>query len=295
MLRKNLQAISLALVLAVVCSAQTVQTAKSGDNFAKTVGEIATGSTSEERSAQIREELEKAGVKFSFEDFTAKSRGGQEVKGRNLIAEIPNPKAKKTLLLGAHYDKVSAGKGAIDNASGAAAILELLKAFKEKPLQNFAVKVAFWDKEEVGLVGSREFIKARGETDLPAVYINFDVFGYGDTIWLWTKDEKTEFSRAVADIAAKARVQTKIGSQYPPSDHLSFAQTKVESYSFSLIGGDEIPGILKVFGGEKLKPEEMPRVLQIIHSNNDTMDKIDANAVAKNLSLIEQAIRSIDK
>lgn len=289
MLLKKLQLFALVLLFASVAVGQNI-----AENFTKSINEITVGANSYERGAQIREELEKIGVKFSFEPFTAKGRrDGVEMRGWNIIAEIPNPKATKTILLGAHYDKVSVGKGAIDNASGSAVILELLKAFKANPLQNYSLKVAFWDLEEVGLVGSREYIKARTETELPNIFINFDVFGYGDTLWLWTQKEGTLFSKAVEETAKSANIKSSIGSQYPPSDHLTFAETKTETYSFSLINGDEIPSLLKAFKGEK--PNEMPKVLQIIHSNNDTADKIDANAVAKALPVVEQAIRKLDK
>ncbi len=290
MLIRKLQIISLVLLFAVAAFGQTA-----AENFSKNIGEITVGANSYERGAQIREELEKIGVKFTFEPFTAKGRrDGVEMRGWNIIAEIPNPKATKTILLGAHYDRVSQGKGAVDNASGSAAILELLKVFKANPLQNYSLKVAFWDLEENGLIGSREYIKARAESELPAIYINFDVFGYGDTLWLWTQKEGTIFTKAVDETAKKANVKSSIGKQYPPSDHLTFAETKTETYSFSLINGDEIPNLLKAFNGENIKPNEMPRVLQIIHSNNDTADKIDANAVAKALPVVEQAIRKLD-
>lgn len=287
---KKLQIIAFVLLFASLAFGQMT-----ADGFTRSVNDITSGANSMERGAQIREELEKIGVKFTFEPFTAKARSGGDMKGWNIIAEIPNPKATKTLLLGAHYDRVSQGKGAVDNASGSAAILELLKVLKANPLQNYAVKVAFWDLEELGLIGSNEYIKARTEAELPTVYINFDVFGYGDTLWLWTQKEGTIFSKAVDEAAKQANVKANIGTQYPPSDHLTFAETKTETYSFSLINGDEIPNLLKAFKGESLKQNEMPRVLQIIHSNNDTADKIDANAVAKALPVIEQAIRKLDK
>ena len=289
MLIKKLQSFALVLLFASVAFGQNI-----AENFTKSINEITVGANSYERGAQIREELEKIGVKFTFEPFTAKGRrDGAEMRGWNIIAEIPNPKATKSILLGAHYDKVSVGKGAVDNGSGSAVILELLKAFKANPLQNYSLKVAFWDLEEVGLVGSREYIKARNESELPNIFINFDVFGYGDTLWLWTQKEGTVFTKAVEETAKSANIKSSIGNQYPPSDHLTFAETKTETYSFSLINGDEIPHLLKAFKGEK--PDEMPKVLQIIHSNNDTADKIDANAVAKALPVVEQAIRKLDK
>ena len=286
----KLQLIALVMLFASIAFGQNI-----AENFSKSIGEITVGANSYERGAQIREELEKIGVKFTFEPFTMKTRSGNDLKGWNIIAEIPNKKATKTLLLGAHYDRVSQGKGAVDNASGSAAILELLKSLKANPLQNYAVKVAFWDLEEIGLVGSSEYIKARTEAELPTIYINFDVFGYGDTLWLWTQKEGTDFTKAVGETAKTAKVKAKIGTEYPPSDHLTFAETKTETYSFSLLNGNEIPNLLKEFKGESLKESEIPRVLQIIHSNNDTADKIDANAVAKALPVVEQAIRKLDK
>jgi Zn-dependent M28 family amino/carboxypeptidase len=264
-------------------------------NISKNISEITSGANSIERGGKIRAELEKTGIKFTVEKFTAKARNGNTVSGENIIAEIPNPKATKTILLGAHYDRVSKGKGALDNASGSAAALELLKIFKANPLKNFSLKAAFWDMEEVGLVGSREYVRAQSETGLPLIYINFDVFGYGDTIWLWTENESTDFSKAVEETAKKENVKAVISKDYPPSDHLSFAQTKTETYSFSLLNKNEIEGILKVLKGEKVSAENFPRILLTIHTEEDTTEKIEPEAIAKALPAIEQAIRKLDK
>jgi len=288
---KKLQFIALVFILASVGFGQI-----SAEGFSHSIKEITSGANSYERGAQIREELEKIGVKFTFEPFTAKGRrDGSEMRRWNMIAEVPNPKASKSIMLGAHYDRVSVGKGAVDNASGSAAVLELLKVFKANPLNNYSLKVAFWDLEENGLIGSGEYIKARTEAELPTIYINFDVFGYGDTLWLWTQKEGTIFTKSVDETAKSANVKSSIGLQYPPSDHLTFAQTKTETYSFSLLNGDELKNLLKVLKGENPKENEMPKVMQIIHSNNDTVDKIDANAAAKALPVVEQAIRKLDK
>jgi aminopeptidase S len=295
MLKNKLPKLGLILLFASAVCGQNGETAKTAEAYAKAVNQITTGEASKGRGAAIREELERLEVKYSFEPFATQMRGGKEVKGWNIVAEIPNPKAAKTLLLGAHYDRVAKGRGAIDNASGSAAILQLLQAFKEKPLQNFSVKAAFWDLEEVGLLGSREFVKTRGENNLPAIYINFDVFGFGNTIWLWTRDETTGFAKSLTETAGQAKIKTLVGNKYPPSDHLSFLDTKVETYSFSLVKEDEIATILDMFEGKPVKPENIPSAIRIIHTDNDTADKIDAKAVATALAVIEQAIRNIDK
>lgn len=86
------------------------------------------------------------------------------------------------LLLGAHADRVDVGEGAVDNASGVAAVLALAERFRERPLQGHRVAVAFWDLEERGLLGARDYVANGGEQ--PALYVNFDVFGWGDTLWV---------------------------------------------------------------------------------------------------------------
>lgn len=255
------------------------------------VGAIAAASDTSQRGAAIILRLEHLGLKYRFEEFESKSRSGFAVMGKNIIAEIKTDGAKKTLLIGAHYDRVAKGKGAVDNASGSAAVLELLTALKAKPLKNYNVIAAFFDQEEVGLVGSAKYIEAH-KNNLPTVAINFDVFGYGDTLWVMTQKESSNSAKAVKEAAQASGFPLVIGSQYPPSDHLSFIDAKVETISFSLIGRDEIEPTLKAFKGELTGP--LPKVLTVIHSDGDTMDKIDGAAVAKAMPTVEQAIRNLD-
>ena len=61
---------------------------------------------------------------------------------------------------------------------------------------------------------------------------------------------------------------------------------------YSLIGAAEIPEILAVFGGAP--PQSMPKVMQVIHSAQDTIEHIDADAVAKGIDAVEAAIRAWD-
>ena len=257
--------------------------------------EITAGANSSERGIQIREELEKIRVKYSYLPFTSKGRDDSEIKGWNIIAEISNPKATKTLMIGAHYDRVEKGIGAVDNASGSVVILELLKAFKETPLENYNLKVAFWDKEELGLIGSREYVKSVGEEGLPTVYINFDVFGYGDTIFLKTQDKESKFSKAITKTSKEDKVKSKLITTYPPSDHLSFIKTKTETYSFSIMNEEEGLNLIKLIEDGTAKVEKFPEIAKIIHTENDNLERIDTNAIAKALAAIEKAIRILDK
>ena len=281
------------VLTALIClwPAQAQQATAPTDAGARVVNlvtAVSSGADTKERAAAITKRLDELGIKYRVEPFTYADR-----EGNNIVAELAAPAASKQLMLGAHYDRVSEGKGSVDNASGAAAVIELLAVLKEKPLKNYKVTAAFFDLEEIGLRGSADYIKSRQGKNLPTVFINFDVFGYGDTLWAMSPDEKSLSAGSVKQAAAGSKFPLEIGSGYPPSDHLSFIKAGVETLSFSLIDGKEIKSVLKVFKRER--PDAMPRVLTIIHSDNDTPDKIDGAAVARALPVIEQAIRLIDK
>ncbi|MEO8433898.1 MAG: M28 family peptidase [Pyrinomonadaceae bacterium] len=267
---------------------QTGVSNRAGARVTDLVTAVASGANTKARGAAITKRLDELGIRYRVEPFTYEGH-----EGNNIVAELPAPETGKELMLGAHYDRVSEGKGAVDNASGAVAVLELLAALKEKPLKNYKVSAAFFDLEEIGLRGSADYIKSRQGKNLPAVFINFDVFGYGDTLWGMARDKKSLSAASVKDAAAASKFLLEIGTGYPPSDHLSFIRAGVDTLAFSLIDGKEIKSVLMVFQRER--PEVMPRVLTIIHSGNDTPDKIDGAAVARALPVIEQAIRLIDK
>jgi aminopeptidase S len=267
----------------------------STESYSRLIGAVAKGTTSKERGAAIRERLEEIGVKFTFEPFSAQTRGGREVSGWNIIAELPNPEAKRSVMLGAHYDRVAVGIGAVDNASGSVAVLELLNAFKKDPLKNTTLRVAFWDLEEVGLLGSRHYVEAHSKGGLPDIYINFDVFGYGDTLWLWSPQETSDFAASFETSAKAQKFGSRVSKIYPPSDHLSFNVPNVRSYSFSLLGAAEIENLIKLVSGQQVAQEDFPRVMRVIHTKEDSLEAIDASAVVRSLPVVEAAIRGLDK
>lgn len=96
---------------------------------------------------------------------------------RNLLALLPgsDPRLREEIvLLGAHYDHVGYGNrmnsrgpigavhnGADDNASGTAALLELIDAFRTLAAPpKRSVLFALWDGEEKGLLGSTHWVRS---------------------------------------------------------------------------------------------------------------------------------------
>lgn len=295
--RTNVKTLHLLFAVAVFASvaiAQSAVTAASSVTYADDIAKITAGVDSSARGKAIETSLKTAGIEYKTESFTASARGGTPIPGTNIIASIPVAGAKRTIMIGAHLDKVRVGVGAIDNASGSAAVLELLRAFKARPMKDVTVWAGFWDLEEIGLVGSRAFVQSREKAELPNVYINFDVYGTGDTIWLWSADENLEFAKGFAKVAKDAKFGHFVSREYPPSDHKNFAVPGIESFSFSLGPRGEAQNVINVLKG-KIDPANFPKALQIIHTENDTVDKIDPDAVVRSLVVIEAAIRMLDK
>jgi hypothetical protein len=79
--------------------------------------------------------------------------------GYNVLAEIPGgDKKDEVVMLGAHLDSTHAGTGATDDAAGVAVMMEavrVLKVLGVKPRRT--IRVAVWDGEEQGLLGSRNY------------------------------------------------------------------------------------------------------------------------------------------
>ncbi|PKL83078.1 MAG: peptidase M28 [Ignavibacteriae bacterium HGW-Ignavibacteriae-3] len=108
--------------------------------------------------------------------------------GYNIIAEIPGTDKNikdEVVMLGGHFDTWHAGTGATDNSSGTAVAMEavrILKALNIKPKRT--IRIALWDAEEVGLIGSRNYVKnhffdadkkeIKPDYDKLTAYFNYD-------------------------------------------------------------------------------------------------------------------------
>ncbi|MGQ0574532.1 MAG: M28 family peptidase [Pseudonocardia sp.] len=100
-----------------------------------------------------------------------------EVTSRNVVAQTSTGSPDEVVMAGAHLDSVPAGPGINDNGSGVAALLETAVLLGPAPPVANAVRFAFWGAEEVGLVGSTEYVTALTEPDREriAAYLNFDM------------------------------------------------------------------------------------------------------------------------
>jgi len=99
----------------------------------------------------------------------------------NLICERPGA-TDSVILVGAHFDKVKAGAGVVDNWSGASLLPSLFQSLGPGMHQHTFVLVGFTD-EERGLVGSRYFVGHLTPEQRARIHamINLDTLGLGPT------------------------------------------------------------------------------------------------------------------
>lgn len=101
----------------------------------------------------------------------------QTFKARNIIAQTKTGSTTDVVMAGAHLDSVPEGPGINDNGSGVAAVLETAVQLGNSPPVHNTVRFAFWGAEELGLIGSRNYVESLNLDGLKniALYLNFDM------------------------------------------------------------------------------------------------------------------------
>ena len=178
--------------------------------------------------------------------------------GRNVIAYLPataatNEIPKPWVVVGAHYDHLGRGSGgnslatrdevgrahvgADDNASGTAAVIALADSLAQQPARRRHLLIALWSAEEIGLIGSNQFVTAPPVAiDQIAAYINFDMVGRMQNNKLAV--QATGTSPVWGSLVERANVRAgfDIAMQpdpYQPTDVSSFNQAGVPSLNFT--------------------------------------------------------------
>jgi aminopeptidase YwaD len=111
---------------------------------------------------------------------------------RNIIGTLEGLKPDQGIVyMGAHYDSVSAGPGANDDASGVAAMLEAARVLSTRGHRTMAtLKFIAFGAEEIGLDGSYNYVVANFDevSTMGIGMINLDMIAVGDTLLIGNID-----------------------------------------------------------------------------------------------------------
>jgi len=173
------------------------------------------------------------------------------------------------IVFSAHYDTVYNTPGAVDNASGTIALINLINYFEDKDL-GYDLEFVFFGFEEVGLVGSRFYnsILTDEEIDNILININIDCIGLedgGDFLFA-SSDGSNPFEGIIDSF----------------DDHEFLAITASDHFSF------EMNGIRNV-----LLCQPFDAILPVIHTPMDNINRIDFRLFSDSVDQVIELVYEI--
>jgi aminopeptidase YwaD len=182
----------------------------------------------------------------------------EEMTARNVVARQPGEPCET--VSGGHLDSVPWTTGAIDNASGAATVLELARAAASAGLDGHCF--VLFGAEEIGLEGSEFFVSQLDEAERAALMsmYNYDVTSGGDAVDLIGTNELIELGL----IVARAREIPAQRGELPDgasSDHASFIDAEIPA--LFLTSNDFAPLHTQADNIENLEPGALEQVARL--------------------------------
>jgi len=183
------------------------------------------------------------------------------------------------IVVGAHFDHVDAGSGAVDNWSGASLLPSLYQALAAEPRKHTFVFVAFYGEEE-GLFGSQYYVHELDKQALSHIdaMVNMDTLGLGPTeVWASHADPELVQRAAVVAHSMKLPLTAVNFERVGSTDSESFRDKKVPSITFHSL---------------------TQSTLHILHSREDQLSQIKEDdyfdsyrLLAAYLSYLDESVR----
>jgi Zn-dependent M28 family amino/carboxypeptidase len=179
----------------------------------------------------------------------------------NVLAEKTGKNDDNVVMAGAHLDSVLAGPGINDNGSGSAALLEAAEQLANVKPQN-TLRFAWWGAEESGLVGSTNYVNglSQAEKDRIALYLNFDMVGSPNYIFMVYDGDQSSFAAPVPVPDGSVAIEDLFESFYTlmgePYDDTAFSG-RSDYQAFIL---NDIPAGGLFTGAEEIKTAEQQSI-----------------------------------
>jgi hypothetical protein len=189
-----------------------------------------------------------------------------------VLAQWPGDGGGRFVLVGAHLDSVIDGPGINDDGSGVAALLSVAQ---QRPGRS--VRFAFWAAEELGLHGSRQYVRslARADRRRIAAYVNLDmVASPNPSPQVYGTHRVDDALRRAVRATGRTPHRTELGGA---SDHAPFARA-----------GIPVGGLFT--GGSETGRDGKPRD-PCYHRACDDLDNANLEVLADMTAALERALR----
>jgi Zn-dependent M28 family amino/carboxypeptidase len=245
------------------------------------IGPRTAGTAKESETAQyIILEFERLGYVSELRPFTVTEKG-KRINSANVIA-VKAGVSTQEIIVGAHYDSMKVGKGADDNATGVAVILEVAERIKDQETP-YTIRFILFGAEELGLLGSKYYVGQMLDDQIQntIAMINLDSVTAGDMAYIYgDQGEEGVIRNWALDFALEhdLPLQTQPGEnpEYPAgttgdwSDHAPFKEagipyTYLEATNWELGDKDGYTQVNTKYGEDG----------EIWHTKYDTLEYIN--------------------
>lgn len=231
---------------------------------------------------------------------------------QNIYATIPTSvKNPDIILLCAHYDSEKKGKGAIDNATGVASLLEMARILKSTGVDfGCEIRFCFFDAEEIGYCGADQYcwyIKQSSKNSAASIkrhkyIINLDMTGkpnnnkdYYLCVSTEPVSDRYEYRKATSNQTSDAIVEAKaiIGSCTETDFYCPVSAGKHDLVPFREHGltGATISWREKADADNDCDYNLIPPT--IIHTAADTVENINLVSLYKTTRLVNYSVANI--
>ena len=286
------------ILLAVLA---TLQAPPAVNPMRAAVERLTTAATNDERFEAVTALLRERKIPFTVERFTIEKPLGKEprTEGRNIVATFGG--GANPLVVGAHYDAArlqdgTLSHGATDNAGSSVILATIAESLLAQPPAG-RVTLVWFDMEELGLIGSQKYIDAHAGDRVRAM-LNLDVNAYGDTLIFGSSRGAANAAPRKAVLETCAALDTScVGLvQMPPGDDRSFVKAGIPAVSLAILTALEAHQTWLMMSGPDsgLAPGRMPAIMTTLHTPADTIDKVDAEAMARQATFVTALLRRLD-
>jgi hypothetical protein len=272
----------------------------SAESLIDDVRRMTTASSNDERYDVLTTILREGGVPFADRVFSAEGGRGRDprVRGRNVSVTVGD--GPEEIVLGAHYDAAyladgTLGPGALDNAASCIALARVA-AIVSGDRTPRRMRIVWFDMEEVGEKGSRQFVLSHG-TDHIRAMLNFDVNGYGETLLFRVAEPATApwLRRVLVRTCASESMDCVRCDDLPPSDDRVFGEAGIPTLSIASLPREEARHLvshLRRRARSQIAKGPAPAIFRIMHTSSDVAENIDGVSLVRSVRFIAALARA---
>ena len=202
-----------------------------------------------------------------------------ETGGENIYAILPGSQSSAdAVVVGAHYDSVRTAPGANDDATGVAAVLAVAEQMSRVTARRRDIIFVFFDEEERGLVGSRNFAQMLKDENRPIHSVHtIDQMG-------WDQNHNRAIELELPYEGAVELYQQAADTLKLTVPMFTTTETRSDHESFRRLGFKAI-GVTEEYRHGDTTP--------FIHKAGDTFETIDFEYLASTTRLMVEVLKTL--